>query len=176
LTPIRRRAASYPLSFSDRLNTLFRAFLTPPDQEGRRRQWTDSEIARAARELGASGLTRQYVSQLRRGERANPSLELATILARAFEHLARAAAQPPQASAIVGYLAGTDEVARERIHEQLNSAVDLRDSMVSGVAARLGSLDARSLRSVMELIDRLQDADDTEQATGTGKRRRRRAR
>ena len=149
------------LSFGDRLNMLFKAFLTPPDDQGRRREWSDSEIARAARELGAAGLSRQYVSQLRSGQRGNPSLELATIIARSFEHLARADSRPPPASAIVAYLAGTDPVAPERVHEQLASAVDLRDSKVFGVAARLGSLDARGLRSVAELIDRLHLAERT---------------
>jgi hypothetical protein len=161
------------LSFGDRLNMLFRAFLTPPDGQGRRREWSDSEIARAARERGATGLTRQYVSQLRSGQRGNPSLELATIIARSFEHLARTDAQPPRAGAIVAYLAGTDPVTRERIHEQLATAVDLRESMVSGVAARLGSLDARELRSVAELIDELQHAERSgPAASGRGRRRR----
>ncbi len=166
-------ALSTELSFGDRLNMLFRAFLTPPDEQGRRREWSDSEIARAARELGAAGLTRQYVSQLRTSQRGNPSLGLATIIARSFERLARADSRPPQASAIVAYLAGTDPVAQERIHEQLSTAVDLRDSMVSGVAARLGSLDARGLRSVAELIDELQLRERTGPGqAGRGRRRR----
>lgn len=157
------------LTFADRLNLLFAAFLRPPDELGVRKEWTNSALARAVEQLyGRQVFTPMYVSHLRRGLRKNPTLESATAIARAFEHLSKFAPEPGKQSAIVLFLALDPETADPDQLEQLESLSnelhyyigqrDQRDHADErfGILARLGDIeDPESIAAVSRLVTRL---------------------
>lgn len=156
------------LTFADRLNLLFRAFLRPPDERGERKEWSNLQVARAAETVhDRSVITREHLRMLRNGERPRPSVETAAAIARAFEFLSQSEPEPGRASAIVAYLAidpteaSPDEVAQvESIHQQLARAVDMRENKLLGLMARLGDLeDPESLDEIRELVTRLEDKE-----------------
>lgn len=155
--------------FADRLNLVFRAFLRPPDERGRRREWTNGEVAAAtAGSGGRATVSRQYLHMLRTGERASPSLETAYAIARAFEHLSRTDSAPGRASGVLAYLAHDPATASDQqaeqvasIDQQLRQAIEIRDgNPLIGLVARLGSLeDPESLESVRRLVDQLEQQE-----------------
>lgn len=153
------------LTFADRLNMLFTAFLQPPNEVGEREEWTNTQVVRAMEKLhGRPVCTPGHLRSLRNGNRSKPSAEIASGLARTFEYLSRAESEPGKASALVAYLildAEGDEddlAAVQAVHAQLEAAVAARDSrpQVVGIMARLGDLqDAESLDAVAQLVDQL---------------------
>lgn len=156
------------LTFADRLNLLFAAFLRPPNEMGVREQWSNSAVARAIEALhGRQIVTPAYLSQLRRGQRLKPSLEAASAIARGFEHLSQFSPEPGQQSAIVVFLAIDPETASPDQLAQLESLSDeLRYYMGQrervdqgeryGILARLGDIeDPDSLAEVAKLVTRL---------------------
>lgn len=169
------------LDFADRLNLLFRAFLKPADESGRRVEFTNGEVVSAAAALGGgSALSRQYLAMLRTGARPKPSLEVAYAIARAFEQLSQSGPEPGRASAVIAYLAtdptqaSPDEIAQvEHIHSQLTQAIDMRDNQLIGLVARLGDLqNPQSLASVRALVDQLQEQERVAERGGLLRRRR----
>jgi transcriptional regulator with XRE-family HTH domain len=156
------------LTFADRLNLLFAAFLRPPNEMGVREQWSNSAMARAIESLhGRQIVTPAYLSQLRRGQRLKPSLEAAAAIARGFEHLSQFSPEPGQQSAIVVFLAidpetaSTDQLAQlESLSDELRYYMGQRERVDQGerfgILARLGDIeDPDSLAEVAKLVTRL---------------------
>lgn len=156
------------MSFAERLNLLFAAFLRPPNEMGVRVEWSNSALARAVELLyGRPVVTPAYLSLLRRGERATPSLEAAAAIARGFEHLSQFSPEPGQQSAIVVFLAidpdtaHPDQLAQvESLGDELRFYMGQRDLQRQGerygIMARLGEIeDPQSLAEVSKLVTRL---------------------
>lgn len=156
------------LTFADRLNLLFAAFLRPPNEMGVREQWSNSAMARAIEALhGRQIVTPAYLSQLRRGQRLKPSLEAAAAIARGFEHLSQFSPEPGQQSAIVVFLAIDPETANpdqlaqlESLNDELRYYMGQRERVDQGerygILARLGDIeDPDSLAEVAKLVTRL---------------------
>jgi hypothetical protein len=78
------------VSFADRLNTLFRVVLTPADEHGNRREYTEQEVSLALMQVtGVPKDYAPYIRQLRAGKKADPGRDKMHDLARAFALLAR---------------------------------------------------------------------------------------
>ncbi|MGE0346619.1 MAG: hypothetical protein AB7N73_12455 [Gemmatimonadales bacterium] len=166
----RREELAVALTFADRLNMLFAAFLQPPDELGERSEYDTAQVARAMERIhGRAVCSAAHLRQLRKGSRSKPSVDVASAIARTFEHLSRSEPMPGRASALVAYLVldpldGTDEdVATIRsIHTQLEDAIAIRESRpkVQGIMSRLGDLeDDDSLQAVAELVEQLEQKE-----------------
>jgi hypothetical protein len=154
------------LTFADRLNMVFAAFLQPPNEIGERVEWTNTQVVRAMEHLhGRPICTVGHLRSLRNGSRTKPSAEIASSLARTFEYLSRTEPEPGRASALAAYLVLDPAEGRAEdldtvrgIHSQLEQAIAVRDSrpQVVGIMARLGDLeDEESLQAVEALVEQL---------------------
>ena len=154
------------LTFADRLNMVFAAFLQPPNEIGERVEWTNTQVVRAMEHLhGRPICTVGHLRSLRNGSRTKPSVEIASSLARTFEYLSRTEPEPGRASALAAYLVLDPAEGRAEdldtvrgIHSQLEQAIAVRDSrpQVVGIMARLGDLeDEESLQAVEALVEQL---------------------
>ncbi|AEA28837.1 hypothetical protein Psed_6756 (plasmid) [Pseudonocardia dioxanivorans CB1190] len=174
------------LTFADRLNMVFAAFLQPPNEIGERVEWTNTQVVRAMEHLhGRPICTVGHLRSLRNGSRTKPSVEIASSLARTFEYLSRTEPEPGRASALAAYLvldpaegSAEDLDTIRGIHAQLEQAIAVRDSgfqmdsrpQVVGIMARLGDLeDEESLQAVEALVEQL----GQEEKSRRGKLRRR---
>lgn len=154
------------LTFADRLNMVFAAFLQPPNEIGERVEWSNTQVVRAAEHLlGRPICTPEHLRALRNGRRTKPSADIASSLARTFEYLSRTEPAPGRASALAAYLvldpaegSAEDLDTIRGIHTQLEQAIAVRDSrpQVVGIMARLGDIeDEESLQAVEDLVEQL---------------------
>lgn len=111
-----KAAAGSARSLADRLNWLFETVLRP---DGRRH--TNKEVAQFCRERTGESFSPEYVSQLRKGQRDNPTKRNLEALAAFFE---------------VSPAYFFDDEESERIRAQMDLAAALRDDDVRAVALR----------------------------------------
>lgn len=119
-------------TFADRLTRLIDARRMPDGAP-----WTSSSLARA---LTAQGVptTHSYVSQLRSGQRDNPTMALVKAIAGVFE-------VPP------AYF--FDDQLSAQLEEELELASALHASGIRGVALRAVGLDPASLQMTRLMLD-----------------------
>lgn len=120
-------------SFASRLNQLFDSLR---DSEGK--PWTNVAVAKAMREVGFPGAP-GYLSQLRNGQRDNPTLSYVKALATVL-------------GVSVSYFAD-DPADAQRLRDDRAVAAATRDERIEGIAMRARGLDAESLRTIEEILD-----------------------
>lgn len=120
-------------SFADRLNQLFE---TQRDPDGK--PWTNVAVAKAMHNIGFPGAP-GYLSQLRNGQRDNPTLAYVKAVATVFGVPASY------------FTEDIDEAARFRDDHAVLAA--LQDSGIAGLALRAQDLDRESLDSIKAIID-----------------------
>jgi transcriptional regulator with XRE-family HTH domain len=128
---------------ADRLNVLFARVPRP----GTKQPYSND---RAAEDLSSAGypVTGAYLSQLRSGKKNNPSARLLAGIAELFE---------------VPITYFFEDEQAEKIEEQLNTLVALRNAGVRGIVARsAGMSDAgiASLALILEQLRRMEGLDD----------------
>jgi len=96
------------------------------------------EVATALREAGGATVSAQYIWQLRKGKRDNPTKKHLEALAEFFK-------VPP------AYF--FDDAAAERIDAQLGVLAAMRDSHVRSVAMRAAGLSPDTLGAIASIID-----------------------
>jgi transcriptional regulator with XRE-family HTH domain len=140
---------------AQRLNHLF-ATVYPPE----RGPYTLLEVANAINEAaGAKLVSKAYLSQLRTGQRTEPSHSRMTAIADFF-------------GVDVRYFSD-HEVARH-IDDQLKLLEIMRDSGVQSIALRAAGLSETSLQAVLAVIEnarRLEHLDDPAEQTADGHHR-----
>ncbi len=124
---------------ADKLNRLF-ATVHPPG----RAEYTLDEVAAAINQRGETTITAAYLSQLRRGQRTNPSRNVLAALAWFFG-----------VSPVYFF---DDELARQ-IEAELDLVVAMRNASVREIALRAADLSPESLRSLAALIDHWRDLE-----------------
>jgi ESX-1-secreted protein regulator len=131
-----RKTAGSPLAA--RLNYLF-ANMHPPGSPYTNAHVAE-EISRNTDEYGGVTLTEQYLSMLRNAKRANPSPDVLRALAKFF-------AVP------VGYLLGDlSESQAERVEEEVQFLVAMRDQRVRAIALRSVGLPPEVQDSLSDII------------------------
>jgi transcriptional regulator with XRE-family HTH domain len=136
-------------SLARKLDHLFHT-VHPP----RRGEYSYEEVAAGIRERGIA-ISHTYIWQLRRGARTNPTKRHIAGLAAFF-------GVPPS------YFFD-DEVA-DRIDDELDVVVALRDTQIRGVALRMVDLTPASVETIKGLVDRIRkieglpDPEDTDPA------------
>lgn len=142
-------------AFADKLNHLFAT--VHPRESG---EYTHEEVAEEIRRRGGPSISHTYLWQLRRGIRANPSLNVIEALASFF-------GVPP------GYF--FDEEMTRRVNEQLDLATAIRDADIRNLALRASDLSPESLKAILDMVDRvrqLEGVPDRHEAKPGGRRRR----
>jgi transcriptional regulator with XRE-family HTH domain len=127
-----------PLTLAGKLDRLFRT--VHPRGRG---EYTHEEVAAAIRERGVL-ISHTYVWQLRKGLRDNPTK-------RHLEALADFFGVSPS------YF--LDDEAAQRIHDQLELLVALRDNTVRSVALRAAGLSDPSLQAIQSMIERAREIE-----------------
>lgn len=120
-------------TLAEKLNRLFET-VHPRD----RGEYSLEEVAEGIRRQGGAAISGQYVWQLRRGTRDNPSM-------RQLEALAQFFGVP------TAYF--FDDEATARIDAQLELLVALRDASVQELALRAAGLSPESLRAIAGMIE-----------------------
>lgn len=120
-------------TLADKLNRLF-ATVHPPG----RGEYTLDEVAAAINQQGETTITPAYLSQLRRGQRTNPSRNVLAALAAFFG---------------VSPVYFFDDDTARRIDAELGLLVAMRDASVRQIALRAADLSPESLRNLAALID-----------------------
>lgn len=120
-------------SFANRLNQLFE---TQRDPDGK--PWTNVAVAKAMHGIGFPGAP-GYLSQLRNGQRDNPTLAYVKAVAEVFG--------VPAAY----FTEDAAEAARLRDDHAVLAA--LQDSGIAGLALRAKDLDRESLQSIEVIMD-----------------------
>jgi hypothetical protein len=120
-------------SLAAKLDRLF-ATVHPPN----RGEFSYEEVATALREAGGATVSAQYIWQLRKGKRDNPTKKHLEALAEFFK-------VPP------AYF--FDDAAAERIDAQLGVLAAMRDSQVRSVAMRAAGLSPDTLGAIASIID-----------------------
>lgn len=120
-------------SFADRLNQLFE---TQRDPDGK--PWTNVAVAKAMHKIGFPGAP-GYLSQLRNGQRDNPTLSYVKAVAQVFGVPA------------TYFTEDSDDAARLRDDHAILTA--LQDSGIAGLALRAKDLDKESLQSIEVIMD-----------------------
>jgi transcriptional regulator with XRE-family HTH domain len=123
---------------ASRLNHLFET-VHPPG----RGPYSNEEVARAIRAQGGD-ISRAYLSYLRNGDRANPTLQHMQALARFF-------------GVTPAYFFDDDVAAK--VDAQLELAVALRDAGVRAVALRAAGLSPRGLHAVTAMIEEVRSLE-----------------
>jgi transcriptional regulator with XRE-family HTH domain len=121
-------------TFAARLNRLFDAAYPPG-----RGPHTSAEVIAALRTEGIT-MSAPYLSQLRSGNRTNPSAMTMAALADFFR------IEP-------AYF--TDDEYYEKLDKELNWLADMRDSGVRHIAARTAGLSAEAQRDILEKVNEL---------------------
>ena len=103
-----------------------------------RGEFSNAEVERAVAADGGTGLSAAYLSQLRHGVKANPSMRMLEALARFFR------VSP-------AYFFG-DELS-QKIVAELDVLAEIRDSDVRSVALRASGLSETSLDSIRAMLD-----------------------
>lgn len=120
-------------SLAVKLDRLFRT-VHPPN----RGAYSYEEVASALRQAGGATVSSQYIWQLRKGKKDNPTKKHLEALARFFK-------VPP------AYF--FDDEAAERIDAQLGVLAAMRDSQVRSVAMRAAGLSPETLGAIASIID-----------------------
>jgi hypothetical protein len=120
-------------SLASKLDRLF-ATIHPPN----RGEFSNEEVVTALREAGGTTVSAQYIWQLRKGKRDNPTKKHLEALAEFFK--------VPAAYFF-------DDVAAERINAQLEVLAAMRDSQVRSVAMRAAGLSPDTLMAIASIID-----------------------
>ena len=120
-------------SFADRLNELFEPQRDPEGKSG-----TNVAVAKAMHRIGFPGAP-GYLSQLRNGQRENPTLAYVKALAEVF------------GVPLAYFTENTEEAARLR--EDYATLAALQSSGFAGLALRAKDLDEESLRSIEVIMD-----------------------
>jgi transcriptional regulator with XRE-family HTH domain len=138
-------------SLADRLNRLFRTFLSPDGDE-----YTNEEVAEAIRSRGgAKAISASYIGLLRAGKRDNPSIGV-------LEELVNFFGVSPT------YFFGG--AAAERIDAEMELAEALRDTGIRNLALRAAALSPASLRVIADMVEHVRELE----GIGESARRRRR--
>lgn len=123
-------------------------FTTIPGPSGR---WTNVEMAHQLAERGIE-TTAAYISMIRRGQRANPSLAIVTGMATTF-------------GVPVAYF--YDDNIAQRLDTDLELLVAVRQAGMENIALRASGLSPQGIREVGRIIDAVRrieglDAPDSE--------------
>lgn len=121
-------------SFAARLNRLFETVYPPG-----RGQHTSAEVIAALKAEGVT-MSAPYLSQLRSGNRTNPSATTMTALANFFRI-------KPE------YF--TDDAYYAKLDQELTLLAGMRDAGVRRIASRTLGLSAEAQRDVMDKVDEL---------------------
>lgn len=122
-----------PPSLAAKVDRLFQTIHPPASGE-----FSHEHVASAIRDSGGPTISAQYIWQLRRGIRDNPTKKHLEALAAFFN-------VPP------AYF--FDDEAAERIDAQLELLATMRDSQVRAVAVRAAGLSIQSLAAVQSVIE-----------------------
>jgi transcriptional regulator with XRE-family HTH domain len=120
-------------TLAHRIDQLFR--MVHPPQRG---EFSHEEVATALREAGGATISAQYIWQLRKGVRDNPTKKHLEALAQFFK-------VPP------AYF--FDDDAAARIDSQLGVLAAMRDAQVRSVAVRAAGLSPDSLGAIASVIN-----------------------
>ncbi len=121
-------------------------FATIPSPGGR---WTNVEMTNQLAQRGIQ-TTAAYISMLRRGQRANPSLAIVTGIAGAF-------------GVPVAYF--YDDNVADRLNSDLELLVAVRQAGLENIALRAAGLSPKGLREVGRIIDavrRIEGLDESD--------------
>lgn len=143
----RREGATRTLA--EKLNHLF-ATVHPPG----RGEFMLDEVAEAISQQGETSITAAYLSQMRRGQRTNPSKNVLEALARFF--------------GVSPAYFFNDELAG-KIEAELELVVAMRRASVQQIAMRAADLSEESLRNLAVLIEHWRELEQS--ATGPGSSR-----
>ncbi|UGY94274.1 helix-turn-helix domain-containing protein [Streptomyces gobiensis] len=128
---------------AERLNYLF-ANMHPPGSPYTN-AYVAEEISRRTDEYGGISLSEQYLSMLRNAKRANPSPDVLRALAKFF-------AVP------VGYLLGDlSQAQAERVEEEVQFLVAMRDQRVRAIALRSVGLPPEVQDSLTTIISQFRE-------------------
>ncbi len=111
-----------------------------------RGRYTYREVVAGIVEAGDPPISLGYLGQLINGERANPTLDALTSLARFF-------------GVPVSYFTNDDEEHERDIEEQVRALALLRDTGVRSVALRAHGLPAGQLDLVVALLDKVRERE-----------------
>lgn len=120
-------------TLAEKLNHLF-VTIHPPG----RGEFMLDEVADAINRHGDTSITAAYLSQMRRGQRTNPSKNVLEALAWFFD--------------VSPAYFFNDELAG-RIEAELELVMAMRDTNVRGIAARAAGLSPQSLRAIAQIIE-----------------------
>lgn len=129
-------------TFAERLNHLFET--VRPAGKG---SYTYEQVSAGVAEAGYE-ISPAYVWQLRRGERANPTLYHIEGLAAFF-------------GVPASYF--LDPAVEERVNKQLELLASLRDAGVRNVALRAHGLSPKGIAALEAMIERLRDMEDLQE-------------
>lgn len=141
---------------AERLNELF-ATVTWVDKQGRRREYSTPQVARAISDDPAHDTTvsRVYLATLRSGTNTNPTLAVLRAIARFFEQRRADEAPPITAS----YFLDEDDESQEFRRQ-------LADRQVRMIAMRAGNMTPAVRRQVLQMLDILDQPASDESTTG----------
>jgi transcriptional regulator with XRE-family HTH domain len=126
-------------TLADKLNHLF-ATVHPAS----RGPYSNDEAAAAIREQGGPTISGTYLWLLRKGQRDNPTLKHLEALATFF-------GVPP------AYF--LDDAATAKVDAELDLLNAMRDVGVHNVALRLAGLSAKSLQSIVDVVERVRELE-----------------
>lgn len=142
-----QRAATRTLA--EKLNHLFAT--VHPSGRG---EFTLDEVAEAINKHGETSITAAYLSQLRRGQRTNPSKNVLEALAWFF--------------GVSPAYFFNDELAG-KIEAELGLVVAMRRASVQQIALRAAELSEESLRNLSVLIEHWQELERSATVPGSGR-------
>jgi transcriptional regulator with XRE-family HTH domain len=128
-----------PRTLADKLNHLF-ATVHPAS----RGPYSNDEVATAIREQGGPTISGTYLWLLRKGQRDNPTLKHLEAVAAFF-------GVPP------AYF--LDDAATAKVDAELDLLNAMRDVGVHNVALRLAGLSAKSLQSIVDVVERVRELE-----------------
>lgn len=127
-------------SLADKLNRLFRTFLSPDGDE-----YTNEEVAEAIRRRGgAKAISASYIGLLRAGKRDNPSIGVLEELVNFFG---------------VSPTYFFNNAAAERIDAELELTEALRDAGIRNLALRAAALSPVSLRAITDMVEHVRELE-----------------
>ncbi len=111
-----------------------------------RGEYTHEEVAEAIRQRGVSSVSHTYIWQLRSGIKTNPTMAIIEALSDFF-------GVPP------AYFFDMETTAR--IDAELELLEAMRDADVRRLAIRASDLSSESLRTILEMVDRVRELEGT---------------
>lgn len=132
---------SKPVTLAEKLDHLF--LTVHPSGRG---EYTLEEVGEAIGAEGEVTVSAAYLSQMRKGQRTNPSKNMLEALAKFFG---------------VSPAYFFDDAAFERINAQLELATAMRDNNVRQIALRAADLSPESLRNLAALVEHWRQLEGT---------------